>query len=105
MSTTRIQFQSAGAVSRKVHERREQEALRIKAGWQCPECFGANITRRDSRFHEEKETYRENEIAADRDSPFMEFWKLLNDLMRSQGQPELLYGEARGWWAQYQGGF
>ncbi len=36
----------------------------------------------------------------DEGSPFMNFWKLLNDLMRSREQPELLYGEAKDWWAQ-----
>lgn len=41
----------------------------------------------------------------DHDSPFMRFWKLLNDIMRSREQPELLYGEAKDWWAQHEGRF
>lgn len=31
---------------------------------------------------------------------FLRFWKTLNDFQRSQNLPEVLYGEARGWFAQ-----
>jgi hypothetical protein len=31
---------------------------------------------------------------------FMLFWKSLNDFAQSHGLPEVLYGEARGWFAQ-----
>lgn len=34
---------------------------------------------------------------------FLTFWKTLNDVLRSRGQPEMLYGEARGWFADYRG--
>jgi len=42
-----------------------------------------------------EETDREIEM-----TNFLRFWKVLNDFQRSQGLPEVLYGEARGWFAQ-----
>ncbi len=27
-----------------------QTALRVKAGWQCPECYSVNVTRHMTRF-------------------------------------------------------
>jgi hypothetical protein len=32
---------------------------------------------------------------------FMNFWKTINSILRSRGQDELLYGDARAWWAEY----
>jgi hypothetical protein len=29
---------------------------------------------------------------------FMQFWAAVNSLLRSHGLPEMLYGEARGYW-------
>lgn len=29
---------------------------------------------------------------------FMEWWRITNRLLKSRGEDELLYGEARGWW-------
>jgi hypothetical protein len=29
---------------------------------------------------------------------FVQFWKLINDILRSRGLPDMLYGEARDWW-------
>lgn len=31
-------------------------------------------------------------------SPFMKFWKISNDILRSRQQHEMLYGEARNYW-------
>jgi len=31
---------------------------------------------------------------------FMKWWKTTNDILRSHGLPEMLYGEARCWFAQ-----
>ncbi len=59
----------------------------------------AGAVRKPSRLDETR--YSDGPLQ-DRDSPFMSFWKLLNDLMRSREQPELLYGEAKGWWAEHQ---
>ena len=36
------------------------------------------------------------------DTPFLKFWKTTNDILRSRGQPDMLFGEARGWWKQHQ---
>ena len=34
---------------------------------------------------------------------FMRFWKTVNDILASYGQPQMLYGQARLWWQQHQG--
>ena len=34
---------------------------------------------------------------------FLTFWKTLNDVLRARDLPEMLYGEARGWFADYRG--
>jgi hypothetical protein len=31
-------------------------------------------------------------------TPFMAFWKSVNDILRSRELPEMFYGEARDWW-------
>jgi hypothetical protein len=36
-----------------------------------------------------------------RSDAFMAFWKTLNEFARSHGLPDVLYGEARGWFNQY----
>ena len=33
---------------------------------------------------------------------FMQFWKTINDVLRSHGLPEMLFGEARGYWLDAQ---
>ena len=32
---------------------------------------------------------------------FMNFWKTMNDLLKSRGLPEMCFGEARGYYADY----
>jgi hypothetical protein len=32
---------------------------------------------------------------------FMAFWKILNDFAKSHDLPEVLYGEARDWFAEF----
>ena len=34
---------------------------------------------------------------------FMAFWKTVNAILKSHSLPEMLYGEARDWWAQCEG--
>ena len=36
------------------------------------------------------------------DTAFMQFWKTINGILKSRGLPEMLYGEARGWFDQHQ---
>ncbi len=37
----------------------------------------------------------------DRSTPFLHFWKTLNEILKSRDGPEMLYGEAHDWWEQY----
>ena len=37
-----------------------------------------------------------------RDTPMMVWWKTVNSILTSRGQPEMLFGEARDWWSDYQ---
>ena len=32
---------------------------------------------------------------------FLPFWKILNDFAKSNGLPEVLYGEARDWFSEF----
>ncbi len=36
-------------------------------------------------------------------TPFLKFWNTVNEVLKSHGLPEMLYGEARGWWQQHCG--
>jgi hypothetical protein len=36
-------------------------------------------------------------------TPFMNFWNTLNQVLRSRGLPDLLYGDAKGYWNDYKG--
>lgn len=38
-------------------------------------------------------------------TPFMRFWEAVNAILRSRGQPEMLYGEARDWYAERMDGW
>lgn len=35
-------------------------------------------------------------------SPFQKFWQTVNAILKSRGQPEMLFGEARDWWKEHQ---
>jgi len=35
-------------------------------------------------------------------SPFLAFWHTVNAILRSHGQPEILFAEAYGCWEDYQ---
>jgi hypothetical protein len=34
-------------------------------------------------------------------TPFMKFWKTLNEVMADRGQPEVLFGDAHAYWLQF----
>ena len=36
-------------------------------------------------------------------SPFMAFWQSMNAVLKSRGLPDMLYGEARGFWEDHEG--
>ncbi len=38
-------------------------------------------------------------------TPFLQFWNTINQVLKSRGLPEMLYGEARDWWRDHQGKF